>query len=236
MFEKYSEKYGGEIEVRKYSAYAEFLTLVEPETKVLEIGCANGRMTKYLQKKKCRVTGIEISPELASQAEEFCERVIIGDIEDERIISELKGEKYDVILFMDVLEHLVNPKNILLRVRCLLERNACIVVSLPNIVFLFQRLKILFGNFDYQKGGGILDLDHIRFFTLKSAKRISHECKYKIESFYSVPNIFRGHKLKKIPLVNLFFPIINGYLPYLLARYFPSLFGIGFVFKLKIKS
>jgi len=236
MFEKCSEKYEGEIEIRKYSAYAEALSLIGLGTKVLEVGCANGRMTKYLLKKGCRITGVEILPELASEAEKFCEKVIVGNIEDEKTLSKFEGKKYDVILFMDVLEHLVNPQKVLLRIKDFLEKNGCNIISLPNIVFLSQRLKILFGRFSYQKEGGILDESHLRFFTLRTAKKMFYECKYEIESFYSVPKIFRGRKLRKIPVVSLFLPIINGYLPYLLAKYFPSLFGVGFVFKLRKKG
>lgn len=236
MFEEYSKKYKGKIELRKYSAYAEALSLIELGTRVLEVGCANGRMTEYLLKKGCRITGVEILPELASEAEKFCEKVIVGNIENEKTLSKLEGEKYDIILFMDVLEHLINPQKVLLRVKNFLEKNGCIIISLPNIVFLSQRLKIFFGDFSYQKEGGILDENHLRFFTLRTAKKLFYECKYEIENFYPVPNIFRGRKLGKIPVVSLFLPIINGYLPYLLAKYFPSLFGIRFIFKLGTKG
>ncbi len=236
MFEEYSKKYGGEIELRKYSKYVEALSLIELGTKVLEVGCANGRMTEYLLKKGCRITGVEILPELAREAEEFCEKVIIGNIENEKTLSKLEGKKYDVVLFMDVLEHLINPKKVLLRIKNFLEKNGCIIISLPNTVFFSQRLKILFGDFSYQKEGGILDENHLRFFTLRTAKKMFYECEYEIENFYSVPKIFRGHKLRKIPMFRFFLPIINGYLPYLSAKYFPSLFGVGFVFKLRTKG
>ncbi len=230
MLEKNINKYIKEIEIKKYLAYEKIISFIKPDSKVLEIGCSNGRMTKYLFQKGCKVTGIEVLLEPAREAENFCEKIIIGNIEDKKILYKLEGEKYDVILFVDVLEHLVNPAQVLLRMKDLINKNGSIIISLPNIVFLFQRLKILFGEFNYQKEGGILDDNHLRFFTLKTAKKMIIENGYEIVSFYSIPKIFRGFKLRKIPIVNLFLPLINGYLPYLLTKYFPPLFGDSFIF------
>lgn len=171
MFEEYSKKYRGKIELRKYSAYAEALSLIELGTRVLEVGCANGRMTEYLLKKGCRITGVEILPELVREAEEFCEKVILGNIENEKTLSKLEGKKYDVVLFMDVLEHLINPQKVLLRVKNFLEKDGCIIISLPNIVFLSERSKILFGDFSYQKERGDFGRESFKIFYAKNCEK-----------------------------------------------------------------
>ena len=49
---------------------------------VLEVGCSTGYFTKILVERGCSVVGIEIDPEAARGAEEWADRVIVGNIDD----------------------------------------------------------------------------------------------------------------------------------------------------------
>ena len=78
----------------------------------------------------------------------------------------------DVVLLLDVLEHLKDPWQVLQDVVRLLEPGATVIVSLPNVRYwavsggLFLR-----GAWELQDAG-ILDRTHLRFFTRETGRKL----------------------------------------------------------------
>lgn len=142
--------------------------LVPEGSSVLEFGPATGYMTEVLaQRLGCRVTGIELDPGAASQAQTHAERMIVGDAETLDLDEHLHGEHFDIVLFADVLEHLRDPAGLLRRVRPFVAEDGAVVTSIPNVAHVSIRLALLGGEFRYRKTG-LLDDTHLRFFTRES--------------------------------------------------------------------
>jgi 2-polyprenyl-3-methyl-5-hydroxy-6-metoxy-1,4-benzoquinol methylase len=158
-------KYWGSPETNP--ALAAQLEFVGPDAKVLEVGSGPGHMTQVMAKRGCDIVVIEIDSQAASYCQQFCRKLIVGDIETLDLEQELVDETFDVILLGDVLEHLRNAEAILLKLQKYLTRSGFLVVSLPNIAHASVRLALLQGHFVYQDVG-ILDKTHLRFFTLQS--------------------------------------------------------------------
>ena len=141
------------------------LGLVEPGSRVLEFGCATGYMSQALRDRLgAAVVGVELNPEAARLAEEHCERVLAGDAEELDLEAELGSERFDAILFADVLEHLRDPGALLKRVRPFVAEGGAVVASIPNVAHAAVRLALLSGSFRYREQG-LLDEGHLRFFT-----------------------------------------------------------------------
>ena len=87
--------------------------------------------------------------------------------------------KYDYIIMGDVLEHLIHPEDLLLKIKDWLSPNGMILTSIPNILHFSAILPILMGNFDYADSG-ILDRTHLRFFTKYNSINLLQNCGYKI--------------------------------------------------------
>ena len=83
----------------------------------------------------------------------------------------LDKKKFDVVLLMDMLEHLQNYQNILNDAKKILKDDGRIIVSIPNIANLYVRLNLLIGRFPYADRG-ILDRNHLHYFTYGSAKKL----------------------------------------------------------------
>jgi 2-polyprenyl-3-methyl-5-hydroxy-6-metoxy-1,4-benzoquinol methylase len=142
--------------------------LVPEGTSVLEVGCATGYMTEVLVKRRgCRVVGIELDAEAAAAASAYCDRVIVGDIESLDLEEELGEERFDAVLFADVLEHLRDPVDVLERVRQFVAEDGVVIASIPNVAHVSVRLALLGGEFRYREKG-LLDDTHLRFFTRES--------------------------------------------------------------------
>lgn len=164
-----------EIEPNGHDAPSLLLRAVGHGQKVLEIGCASGVQSRAMREQDCRVTGIEIDAEAAEQARAFCERVIVADLETLDFEVVLAEERFDVITFADVLEHLRHPERVLETARRYLRPGGRIIASIPNVVHAGLILEMAKGRFDYRPYG-LLDDTHIRFFTLKSITALFHSC------------------------------------------------------------
>jgi len=160
-------------------ANRDICSLVENGKKVLDVGCATGKIAENLVKEKgCEVIGIELDEGMAHEAKRFCKEVIVADLETLKSIDYPEGY-FDVLLFADILEHTRNPEEILNNLKKYLSSQGYILISIPNTANWEIRLKLLLGNFDYA-GGTILDCGHLRFFTLKSIKKLVEDCGFSI--------------------------------------------------------
>ncbi|CAN5872909.1 hypothetical protein BH23ACT12_BH23ACT12_00230 [soil metagenome] len=119
--EGHALRYGAEIDLtEENTSHGQVILLTGRGKKVLEVGSATGSMTRVLQERECRVTCIEIDPAAAEVGREFCERMVVGSIEKLDLPGLFAGELFDVVIFSDVLEHLVDPAATLCAVRPLL--------------------------------------------------------------------------------------------------------------------
>ena len=157
------------------------LAMVGKGKRVIDFGCATGYFAKLLSQEDCEVTGVEINPEAAKLAEQYCKRVIIADLDNTDIKSIIGGEVFDVITFGDVLEHLKDPWTFLSSVKDILTPNGYVVASVPNIAHGAVRLALVEGRFEYVELG-LLDSTHIRFFTYDSLHDLFESTGYAIES------------------------------------------------------
>jgi 2-polyprenyl-3-methyl-5-hydroxy-6-metoxy-1,4-benzoquinol methylase len=222
--------YGGHLFLaNEFGKEAKTVEFVGRNKRVLEIGCANGRMSTLLAAQGCRITGVELNPALAEMARSHCEEVIVGNIEEEGVLS--PHELFDVALMADVIEHLAYPDRLLERLRGYLRPNGSIVIAVPNVVFLLNRVPLLFGRFNYSPTGGILDATHLRFFTAKTIRELVTASGYTIESFYPAPLLLRGERLSQFKWLRPILWSLNGYLPMTAARLLPGLLASSFVVK-----
>lgn len=186
------------------------LSMIPKGSFILDVGCHTGIMGEILrQKKEAKVVGVDMDSEALRVARGRLQSVFLLDIEQEgwsrHLINE-GFEKFDTVLFGDVLEHTHNPERILREAKTLLKSEGRVIVSVPNIAHWKVRLALLFGRFEYQESG-ILDKTHLRFFTKKTAKQLLENSGYAIRQFN-----------------------VAGYaLPHWLLRLFPGLFTVQFV-------
>ena len=163
----------------KNSSITQLILLAGRNKKVLEVGPATGYITEALRARGCQVTAIEMDPQAAELAARFCDRMLVGDIEEIDLASTFTGDQFDVVMFGDVLEHLVNPLAVLQKVRPLLRSGGYVVASIPNIAHASVRLMLLDGRFTYTDKG-LLDHSHVRFFTKAGIETLFKEAGYSI--------------------------------------------------------
>jgi len=146
---------------------------------ILDIGCGQGAFLKLIKEKtKAETWGIEMVAAIGEKAKEHADKIFIGKAED--VLSSIPDYHFDCITFNDVLEHLLEPTEVLKMVRTKLSEKGLIVTSIPNVRYI-RNLHELIINKDWEyKNEGILDSTHFRFFTQKSMRRMFENAGYKI--------------------------------------------------------
>jgi 2-polyprenyl-3-methyl-5-hydroxy-6-metoxy-1,4-benzoquinol methylase len=174
----------------------------------MDVGCGEGTTAAYIKKQMNieKADGIE-SNELSYRiALQKLDVVYKTDLNKEETPFNNITEKYDLLLFLDVLEHLINPYKVLEQSKNLLKDNGKVIISLPNARHYTLLFPLLFKNeWEYQEQG-VLDKTHLRFFTYKSALRLIDKAGYKVA--YSTRNYsyYRGFKILNIIFLGLLSP------------------------------
>src|SRR4051794_27582106 len=132
--------------------------------RILELGCSVGTLGAALKRRQdCRVVGIEIVPDYASEAASRLDRVLVGDVLD--VLADARDEApFDCLIAADVLEHMTDPWTALERACTLLAPGATVVVSLPNVLYYRGLRRILRERRWPADDEGGFDRTHLRWF------------------------------------------------------------------------
>jgi 2-polyprenyl-3-methyl-5-hydroxy-6-metoxy-1,4-benzoquinol methylase len=171
---------------------SEMLQFIPKSAKnILEIGCGSGAFLMQLKENGFQnVSGIELNKTAAQSAIEKGLNVYSGPIED--FTEELKKSQFDVIVLNDVIEHILDPWDILNHLRDILSPNGSLVCSIPNVRFIGNLRHLLIEKDWKYEAEGVLDQTHLRFFTKKSIFRTFQECQFTITQIEGI------HKTKSL--------------------------------------
>lgn len=216
--------------LKKYSlglntenVHQKIIRFVGSGSKILDVGCANGYLSKLIKEKGNAVSGIEISEIAAKEAKGHLDELIVGNIEHMNL--PWPEQHFDIIICADVLEHLFDPSTVLVKLRKVLKDNGVLILSIPNIAYYGIRKSLLLGRFEYSNTG-TLDRGHIRFFTFATAERMLKEAGYQIlksDCILYLPEFINRSKA------------IHNIIYRLSKKYFSNLLGYQFLFMVQRK-
>jgi GT2 family glycosyltransferase/tetratricopeptide (TPR) repeat protein/2-polyprenyl-3-methyl-5-hydroxy-6-metoxy-1,4-benzoquinol methylase len=145
--------------------------------RVLDVGCAAGTLGQEIKRRQqCEVVGIELDAAAAAEACRRLDHLIEGDVETLDLAS---LGRFDAIVCADVLEHLRDPGVVLRKLRELMAEGGVLVASIPNARHMEVVQQLIEGNWTYQPEG-VLDRDHLRFFTRRSAEQLLEEAGFEV--------------------------------------------------------
>jgi SAM-dependent methyltransferase len=154
--------------------------------RVLDVGCGFATTSERLQRLGNDVTGVEESPVACDVARKRVGRIVQADLQT----ADLGEERFDAIIFADVLEHLPWPVGVLQRYLQWLAPGGSVIISLPNVGLWSVRLAHLAGRWDYAETG-VLDRTHLRFFTGRTARWMIGQAGLEVASTTWNPGIVR---------------------------------------------
>ncbi|PIS08806.1 hypothetical protein COT75_04990 [Candidatus Beckwithbacteria bacterium CG10_big_fil_rev_8_21_14_0_10_34_10] len=202
----------------KYNTFNPYIYNQIPKgARTLDVGCATGLLGKTLKAHKSPkfLVGIEKDKKMAKKASRFYDKVIITNLDQLNNLP-FKKDFFDLIVLSDILEHLKNPLFTLKAITPYLNSSGCLLISVPNIAFISVRISLLFGMFEYNLKGGLLDEAHLRLFTRLGLIKLLKQANLKIISL-------RGYNLVR---PRFFFLKILG-------KLLPTVFSLQFLAKAK---
>lgn len=189
---------------------------------ILDVGCGPGFLGRAIKNKKYTSYGIDNDEEVLRFAKKYYKNIFKLNVEQEKFTNPVK---FDILIFGDILEHLINPQVILNRYSAkYLKNNGKVIISLPNAAHAFVRFNIMLGKFEYMDKG-ILDITHLRFFTFNSMRKLISDSGLKIERYHYTPIplpllIPSTNKTKPLFFLHQFNNFITGLWEKLLAYQF----------------
>lgn len=152
----YEESWKAYLEKRKYNPNPGIelgigiASLVGSGKKCLDIGCGTGKCMIPIFSHGNEVVGVDIAPIAVS----FCRNLgFTGyqlDIENDDIAPLLELGPFDVCIMADILEHLIDPLEVLrTKVLPLLKTNGRLIATVPNFVYICYRFEFLIGRISH---------------------------------------------------------------------------------------
>ena len=133
---------------------------------VLDVGCSRGGFGTTLRKvlgPEARLVGVEA---VRASADAARDSGAFDEVVDCYYPDALAGrdDRFDAVFFNDVLEHIVDPWQVLVDVKNHLTPFGVVVAAIPNVQYLPVVVDLFKGHWNYADEG-ILDRTHVRFFT-----------------------------------------------------------------------
>jgi len=152
--------------------------------KLLDIGAGFGWCTEYFHEHGFAVTPLEPNPLTSKKIEEKTGLIVIRDFFENWTPEESLIGTFDVIIAMQVIEHVLNPQFLFQKSHDLLRQGGVLVVSTPNFNSLL--IKVL-----KAREGHICPPEHLNFFTLKSLRLLGKRYGYRFVQGYTRSNLTR---------------------------------------------
>lgn len=143
--------------------------------RILDLGCGAGFLADELRHRGHHVTGVDHRQVTGSDRR--TDRFITADLGD-GLPAQVDGP-FDLVLLGDVVEHLRHPDVLLRNLHRVILPNGSLLVTVPNFSHWYPRTRVLVGAFGYDKRG-ILDEDHVRFFTYRTIRRLFSDTGWKV--------------------------------------------------------
>ncbi len=182
----------GNIEI-KDMAILSLLSKVKISGRILDVGCAGGSFAdKYLSAKNSNIFGIDVSEEAVQTARKRNIRIVKGNIDISRI--PYKDSSFGLVIFSEVIEHLVNPDSALADLHRILNRDGgYLLIATPNLASWYNRFLLLFGmqplftdislKYSYGRFFSVCPSGHLRLYTYKALVFLLE--KYGFKTVYS---------------------------------------------------
>ena len=176
-------KYNFELYLSLNTSTGLIISKIKKGSVILEFGCAEGRMTRYLKEELgCSVYICEYDKESYEVAKQFALGGVCGDLCSWEWREKFRDIRFDAILFADVLEHIAEPVAALRKAGELLSEDGRIIISLPNITHNDIILKAVREHFDYTSTG-LLDDTHIHFWGKENIREFAESAGLIIKEF-----------------------------------------------------
>ncbi len=148
---------------------------------MLDVGCASGAFGRLLKAHRpdLEIWGVEPVETVAADAQTVLDRVVVGTYPE--VIPQL-DRTFDLVVFNDVLEHLVAPWDALAATHPVVAPDGVVLASVPNVRNWRTILDLVrHGRWEHEERG-IHDEDHLRWFTRRTLVEMFEQTGWSVQT------------------------------------------------------
>jgi len=147
-------------------------------TSMLDVGCGQGYVLAHFQKQGWEIKGIDFSQAGIEQQNPQClEYFESGDVYQLLANEVASGNQYSVVWLQNVLEHVIDPIELLVTLRKLVAKDGCAVITVPNDFSDLQSLALQTQK--VSKPFWVALPDHLSYFNAESLQKTTEYCGWK---------------------------------------------------------
>lgn len=124
---------------QRYKKALEFLKSKKQSGSLLDVGCSNGQFMYWARENGFECKGIEINKRTAVIAVQNGFEVFTGFLEE----APYTRKSFDVVYLGDVIEHVNDPRRLIMTANSFLKENGMLVFSTPNMDCFWSRSTLL---------------------------------------------------------------------------------------------
>ncbi|ASZ13142.1 methyltransferase domain-containing protein [Chitinophaga pendula] len=235
----HSYEYERIADIKRLRFIADSLQELPASSQVLDVGCGNGVISRYLGQLGYNVLGIDVS---AKTIETANARNQLPNVRFETISAEAltaQGQRYDAVICSEVLEHLQEPEQLLRTLYTSLKDQGILIVTVPNgqgprelcvtrpmlkarnnkvLWPMICQAKRLLGFRGTTVQSAADNLDHVQFFTRRDLRALAQRSQFCIVRFAKsnfVEDVFPFSLLtKRLRFLQAWDCLVAEWLPY----------------------
>jgi len=171
--------------------------------RMVDLGCSNGEITLMLKEElgASEVYGVDINERMVQLAGQRGIKAYCLDLNADSL--SFPDNFADIAFSLEVMEHLINPDNMLKEAHRVLRSGGYLLISTPNLASWVNRIFFLFGyqpynvevstetmvGVAYKKGVFRGPTGHIRPFTLRALKELLKHHGFRTVKAFGVPGV-----------------------------------------------
>lgn len=151
---------------------------------LLDVGCGEGYVSRFFLDVNYKIKSLDYSEYAVKTHNPSVEPYFIkGDVfKNLDCIIENK-EKYGIIILNNVIEHVLDPKNVIEKIHNILEKDGILVITAPNDFSKLQKYLLEEKHIDNMNW--LIPPLHLSYFTLETLSKLVETCKYTVYNYYA---------------------------------------------------
>ena len=160
--------------MKKHIDICNYIKSLGKISSVLDVGCGKGAWLNIFKEFGCDTFGTEYSDDLKTFASSIGHTMLDGGLFP--IVR--KDQKFDLIIFTEVIEHIQNPNEVLSYFNSILSNDGLIFITTPNFSAIER-------HFLKGKWKNVMYPEHLSYYTPATLNRILKKTNYSKISLYS---------------------------------------------------
>lgn len=169
--------------VRVLDRYITIAADIPKNAKVLDIGCGDGSFLNYLKNERpdCNAVGLDLSATAVEMTlAKGCKAL---KLETTKSLFEHVGSDWDVVVMMEIIEHIPNAETLMHEVADLKPNT--VFITIPNVGYILHRMRLAFvGRFPVTSVFYHMR-EHLRFWTVKDFIEWAPSVNLEVESYHA---------------------------------------------------